>query len=126
MDCSPNLRSGNYFLTTKNFFENVHRIINVKIHLHHSHVTCEILGYAHVFCNLKVRENQTSFTWIAYNFFKFFMFFLLKGLKISVWNTKDINIGGDGLTDINFAKFGSSTMDEKGGKMLKKQQFNFQ
>ena len=63
------------------------------------------------------------------------MFFWLKGLKISVWNTKDINIGGDGLTDINFANFGSqvnfidtmkyyltsleklaSTMDEKGGK----------
>ena len=63
------------------------------------------------------------------------MFFSLKGLKISVWNTKDINIGGDGLTDINFANFGSqvnfidtmkyyltsleklaSTMDEKGGK----------
>ena len=62
MDCSPNLRSGNYFLTTKTFFENVHRIVNVKIHLHHSHVTCEILGYAHDFCNLKVRENQTSFT----------------------------------------------------------------
>ena len=32
------------------------------------------------------------------------MFFLLKRVKISVWNTKDINIGGNGLTDI-FRKF---------------------
>ena len=60
------------------------------------------------------------------------MFFLLKWLKISVWNTKDINIGGDGLTDINFGSQVNfidtmkyyltsleklaSTMDEKGGK----------
>ena len=31
------------------------------------------------------------------------MYYLLKGIRFSVWNTKDINIGGNGLTDINFA-----------------------
>ena len=120
------------------------RVINVKIHLHHSHVRCEILGYAHDFCNLKVRENQTSFTCIARNFFKFDMIFLLKGVRISVWNTKDINIHGNGLTHINFANFGTqvkfidtikyyltslgklaSTMDKKGKKMLRKLLLNF-
>ena len=60
-----------------------------------------------IFCNRKVRENQTFFTCIAHNFFKFDMLFLLKGLQISVWNTKDINIGGNGLTNINFVSFGS-------------------
>ena len=34
-------------LTTANLFEYVHKIINVKIHLHHSHVTGKIFGYAH-------------------------------------------------------------------------------
>ena len=139
MDFSPNLKSGNYVLTTKSFFENAHRVINVKIHLHHSHVRCEILGYAHDFCNLKVRENQTSFTCIVRNFFKFDMIFLLKGVRISVWNTKDINIHGNGLTHINFSNFGTqvkfidtikyyltslgklaSTMDEKGKKNVEK------
>ena len=31
------------------------------------------------------------------------MFFLLKNIRLSVWRTKDINIGGKNLTDINFA-----------------------
>ena len=48
MDFSPNIRCGNFVLTTKTFFENVHRIISIKIYLHHSHVTGEILGYAHL------------------------------------------------------------------------------
>ena len=45
-------------LTTQNLFENVHRVINVKIHLHHSNVIGKICGYPHDFCNMKVRENQ--------------------------------------------------------------------
>ena len=40
-------------LTTINFFESIHRIINVKIHLHYSHVTGKIIGYAHDFCNIR-------------------------------------------------------------------------
>ena len=102
------------------------------------------MGYAHDFCNLKVRENQTSFTCIAHNFFKFGMFFLLKGVRISVWNTKDINIGGNRLTNINFVNFGSqvkfsvtvkyyltslgklaSTMDEKEKKNVEKTTIQF-
>ena len=31
------------------------------------------------------------------------MFFLIKGITLSVWEKKDINIGGTGLTNINFA-----------------------
>ena len=90
-------------LTTLNFFESVHRIINVKIHLHHSHVTGKIIGYAHDFCNVKVRVNQNQFSCIAHNFFGFGMFFLIKGIRLSVWGIKDVNIGGTGMTNINFA-----------------------
>ena len=32
------------------------------------------------------------------------MFFLLKGIKLSVWRTTDINIGGNNLADVNFAQ----------------------
>ena len=45
-------------LTTQNLFQSVHRVVNGKIHLHHFHVTGNILGYAYDFCNMKVRENQ--------------------------------------------------------------------
>ena len=60
------------------FFENVHRIINVKIHLHHSHVTSKIIGYSHDFSNMKVRENQNLLSCIAHNVFAFDMFFFAK------------------------------------------------
>ena len=94
-------------LTTQDLFESVHRVVNVKIYLHHSHITGEILGYAHDLCNMKVRENQNQFSCIAHNFFEFDMFFLLKGIRLSVWGTKDLNVGGSGLTNINFTSLGS-------------------
>ena len=75
-------------LTTINFFENVHKFINVKIHLHHSHVTSKTYGYVHDFCNAKVREYKDKFSRIAHNFFDFDMFFLVKGIRLSVWGTK--------------------------------------
>ena len=31
------------------------------------------------------------------------MYFLTKGIRLSVWEPKDINIGRTGLTNINFA-----------------------
>ena len=37
------------------------------------------------------------------------MFFLLKGFRATVWNTKDINIGGTNLTNINFANIAGET-----------------
>ena len=89
-------------LTTYDMFVYVHRIINVKIHLHHSHVTGKILGYAHDFCNEKVRENKDVFSCVAHNFFGFDFYFLIKSIRILVWDTKQIHIGGTGLTDINF------------------------
>ena len=38
-------------ITTANFSRNVHCLIKVKIYLYHSHITGEILGYTHDFCN---------------------------------------------------------------------------
>ena len=73
---------------TVNFFESVHRIINVKIQLHHSHVTGKIIGSANDFCNMKVRENQDQFTCIVHNFFGFNMFFLIKGISFRFWEQR--------------------------------------
>ena len=62
-------------VTKLGFFGNVHKIIDVKLHLHHSHITGKIMGYAHDFCNMIVRENQNHFSCIAHNFFGFYMYF---------------------------------------------------
>ena len=93
-------------VASKDLFENVHKIINVKVHLHHSHVKVEVIGYAHNFCNLKVRENKDVISCIAHNFFGFDLYFFLKVIRLSAWKTKDINIGETGLTNITFASIG--------------------
>ena len=94
---SPQDRFDYETLTKINFFESVHRIINAKIHLHHSHVTGKIISNAYDFCNMKIKENQNQFSCIAHKFFEFDMFFLIKGIRLSVWRTKVVNIGGTGL-----------------------------
>ena len=90
-------------VATNDFFENIHKIINVKVHLHHSHVTGEVIGYAHDFCNLKVRHNKSIISCIAHNFFGFDIYFFVKAIRLSAGKTKDINIGGIGLTNVSFA-----------------------
>ena len=47
----------------------VHKIINVKAHLHHSHITGNIIGYAHNFCNAKVCEKKKYATMYCSQFF---------------------------------------------------------
>ena len=88
-------------------FENFDKIINGKVHLHHSHVTGEVIGYVHDFCNLKVRESKGVVSCIAHNiahnFFGFDVYFFLKAIRLSAWKTKDINISRTGITNLSFA-----------------------
>ena len=56
---------------------------------------------------MKGRENQNQFFCIAHNFFGFDMFFLIKGIRLSVQGTKYVNIGRTELTNINFASIGT-------------------
>ena len=37
------------------------------------------------------------------------MFFLFKGFQATAWNTKDVNLAGTNLTNINFANIGNET-----------------
>ena len=95
---------------SKDFLENLKGIMTSKNHVHHSHISGEIIGYTHSFCNARIRENKYKITVIAYNLFRFDFFFLLKGLKAGVWKTRDLNIGGKNPTDINFANIGNQVL----------------
>ena len=93
--------------TTKKTFENISKIVNVELYFHHSHVTGKIYECVHDLFNWKVREIQMGFFCIVHNLFGFDFFFLSKWIKLSCWETKDVNIRGTNLTNTNFATIGS-------------------
>ena len=68
-------------LLFKNFIENLKGMMNNKTYLHHSHIGGEIIGYAHSFCNAKVRENKYRIPVVVHNFFRFDFFFFIEGFK---------------------------------------------
>ena len=91
-------------VTSKKFFNHVHNQITQKIHLHHSHITGEIKGYAHDFCNRKVVElEKQEIPCIAHNLFGFDFWFFMKGFSTTSWCSKELSAGGTNLTNINFA-----------------------
>ena len=94
-------------VTTSNVFERLYRILNYKVHYHHSHISGKISGYAHDFFNWKVRENKTELSLIGHNFLGFNIFYMVKGYRASCWGTNDFNMGGSNLTTVNFANIGS-------------------
>ena len=69
----------------KDFFSNVRDLIYGSYVIHHSHLTGEVIGYAQYFCN---------------NLFSFDFFFVLKGVRLCVWRTRQLNIGGANLTNV--------------------------
>ena len=76
-------------ITTRNMFGTFYKVINSKVHLHHSHTTGEIIGNTHDFCNWKIRENQESVSLIGHNFLGFDIFYMVKGYRSACWGTKD-------------------------------------
>ena len=90
-------------MTTNNFFSNVNRMIRGKCHLHHSHITGDIIGYAHDFCNTAYFEKTTSeIPFIAHNVFGFDLFYWIKTYIASAWCSKELNIAENNLTHANF------------------------
>ena len=57
-----------------NFLDNVNFLIYSKNFVHHSHTTGDIVGYAHSYCNLKVREHKNQISFITHNLFGFAFF----------------------------------------------------
>ena len=69
--------------------------------VHHSHVSGNIHGYVHDFCNKKVKElHNLPISVFAHNLFRFDFFFVLKGLRLSVWRAKDLNMGGKSIRNM--------------------------
>ena len=62
------------------FIENIIVIMDNTRCIHHLHITGEIMGCVHSFCNEKPRENYFKIPVVAHNLFRFdyFFFFLLK------------------------------------------------
>ena len=66
-------------IISSKFFIHVHELIKRKVHLHHSHITGQIVGYSNDFCNTKVIEKSNSeIPLVAYNLFGFDLFFFMK------------------------------------------------
>ena len=68
-------------VTTKGFLEKLYKVINSKVHLHHSHVTGKIIGHSHDFCYWKVRENNGNISLLGHNFLGFDIFYMVKGYR---------------------------------------------
>ena len=94
-------------LTTKHFFKHLYQLIKSKIHLHHLHVTGEIFGYTHDFCNLAVRESKSEVSVIAHNLMKFNAFYVIKGFRAPAWKTMNITMAGNNITNLNFMSIGN-------------------
>ena len=90
--------------------ENIKGILNNQTLIHHYHISGEILGYSHSYCNLKVRENKRTISVIPHNLFRLDFFFFLKGIRAGSWRTRDINIGGKNPTDMNFVRIGNQVV----------------
>ena len=45
-------------------------------------------------------------TCVTHNFFRSFVF-LLKGIRLSVWEAKDNNMGGTNLTNVSYSTIGN-------------------
>ena len=100
----PNNQQINGLPISSNSLTNIKNIFfNTKVNLHHSHLTGEIIGCAHGFCNRKVRENKHMISVFAYHLFGFDFFFLLKGIRLSVWKTTNLSISGSNVIKINYA-----------------------
>ena len=94
-------------IKTKEFFNNVRDLIYRGYIIHHLHVTGEIIGYAHDFCNKKITENNNLNPVFAHNLFSFDFFFFVKGIRFCVWRKKQLKISGTNLTNVQYANIGN-------------------
>ena len=60
---------------SNNFINNNKCILSNSVHIHHSHINGEIIGYTHSYYNKKVRENKSKISIIAHNLFRLDFFF---------------------------------------------------
>ena len=78
-----------------------------EIVIYYLHVSGQIIGYAHDFCNRQLKENQKLIPVFAHNLFSFDIFFVVKGIRLCVWRTKSLNIGERSLKNVHYANIGN-------------------
>ena len=88
-------------------FNGVLNLMFREVVIHHSHVSGQIVGYAHDFCNKKLKENQNLIPVFAHNLLSFDFFFVVKGIRLCVWRTKSLNIGSSNLANVQYANIGN-------------------
>ena len=71
-------------LVTKEFLSVILNILNGQTVLHHSHVTGKVTGYAHNFCNKRLRKTQNLVPVFAHNLFSFNILSVVKGIRLCV------------------------------------------
>ena len=94
-------------VATKYIFNNFRDLIYGGYVTHHSHVTGEVIGHAQDFCNKKIRENHNLIPVFAHNLLSFDFFFVVEGIKLCVWRTKQLNTGGTNLTNMQYHNIGN-------------------
>ena len=104
IDFPRDFRTKKWF-TSPSFFSDIsHAFFDLLKVIDHSHVTRDIYGYAHNFCNKKLRELTEKcgqyFSCVFCNGFRFDMTFLTKKLWLSLWQTQDVSLLGSGLTTL--------------------------
>ena len=60
------------------FVDNVKGLMYCKTNMHHSHITGDIIGYSHSYCNLKVKGYRDKISVIPHNLFRFDFFLFPK------------------------------------------------
>ena len=88
------------------FLNDTFNLIFGDVVIHHLHVTWEINDYPHNFCNKKVRETLNLVPVFTRNLFSFNFFFVVKGIRLCVWRTKQLNIDDKDLTNVQYANMG--------------------
>ena len=88
---------------TKDFFKSVRNLYGSQV-IHYFHVTRKAVGYAHDFCNKKVQENQSLIPVFAHTLFSFDSFFVVKGIRLCVFSTKQLSIGETNLTNFQYLR----------------------
>ena len=78
----PNDKIDPSFPMSEKFLLNLYHIHTSKPVIHNLHVTGNIIGFAHEYCNSQVRENYYNIPVIAHNQFRFDFFFFLKGYAL--------------------------------------------
>ena len=66
-------------------------------------------------------ENKNQMSVIAHNLFGFDFFFFLKGLRLGVWQTTNLSVGGSNLTNINYANIGEQILTTLTNTMTKEE-----